>query len=108
MLLVPDRRASGGNRSSDAVVLGEDVTELLKDTRAAAATPEGRRRIDQLQQDADSLLLAANLQQLRGLEALELIGGPESRAVLDAQAASADDTWLKREARAVLARLSER
>ena len=86
--------------------LGEDATDILTDAQPKAATPEGRRRIELLLRDADGVLSAPNLQLLRGLEALELIGGLEARAVLDGLVKTAEESWLKREARMTLARMS--
>ena len=86
---------------------GEDVADVLLAARPVAQA-EGRRRIDALLAAGEAHPTPAKLQTLRGLEIAELIGTTEARRLLEVLAAQPADGWLKRDARATLARMATR
>jgi RNA polymerase sigma factor (sigma-70 family) len=94
----------------------DDATAKLRESGGAAEpalraalngkpSPEKRRRLEELLQRCDAS--APLLREVRAVEALERIGTPEARGVLQTLAAGTADTRLTREAKASLQRLTK-
>jgi hypothetical protein len=104
-----------GDLDSDRFPVREQAAKELRDLGLAAEpavraalrgrpSVEVRRRLEQLLEG----LGGERLQTLRALEALELIGLPNARAVLEALAQGAPKAWSTQEAKACLVRLARR
>jgi RNA polymerase sigma factor (sigma-70 family) len=82
---------------------------VLRRALAGTLSPEARRRLsallDRLENGSPS---AETVRQIRAVEALESIGGPDARRLLDKLAAGPPDTRLTHEAKAALGRLAKR
>ncbi len=88
--------------------LGGQAEDALQEARKRSPSVEQRRRIDALL-SAPGLVRAPELRrQVRAVEVLERVGGPEARRVLEALAQGAPDARLTQEAKAALARLAVR
>jgi WD40 repeat protein len=92
--------------------LGELAEEAILKARDDNPSLEKKRRLERLLAKLDRpwehVLPPAELRQLRAVEAVELIGGPEARRILATLAAGSPDAWLTREAQASLERLKRR
>jgi RNA polymerase sigma factor (sigma-70 family) len=87
--------------------LEEGAESALRAALKEQPSPEVRRRAEQLLQKlAATARSSARLQAVRGLQALEYLGTPEARQVLQALAKGAPDARLTREAKAALERLA--
>lgn len=86
-------------------LLGRQVLPLLEKELAGNPSEEARKRLEELIENAQRQNLApAQLQILRGIEALERAGTKEAKAVLEKLAAGAPGALETAEAAAVLAR----
>jgi hypothetical protein len=97
-------------RDGAARELGDlgDLTEpALREALAGGPTPEVRRRVERLLEDAASLA-PGRLRQVRVVEVLEYAGTPEARRLLEELAGGAPEARLTREAQAALGRLDRR
>jgi hypothetical protein len=91
------------------VKLGWHAEPALR--RALAATPslEARIRLDGLLRRLEAVRLSPDqMQALRALEVLEILGTPEARKKMSALARQQVDSWLRGEAKGALERLSRR
>jgi hypothetical protein len=97
-------------RASQALYnLGDLAVPALQKALEASGSVEARRRIEQiLQQLQGPVTEPERMRPLRAVEALEQIGTPDARKVLEALAKGAPEAWLTREARASLERLAKR
>jgi WD40 repeat protein len=87
--------------------LGDPADVQLRQRLDQKPSLETKRRIEDLLAKLESRpLSSATLQALRGVEALERIGTPEARKVLEALAEGAADARLTQHARASLSRLA--
>jgi hypothetical protein len=87
--------------------LGDPADVQLRQRLDQKPSLETKRRIEDLLEKLESRLLSpATLQALRGVEALERIGTPEARKVLEALAEGTPDARLTQHARTSLSRLS--
>jgi RNA polymerase sigma factor (sigma-70 family) len=88
--------------------LGCEAEPALHKKLAERPSAEARRRITATLTKLEQGPVSGNsLRLLRGLEALEGIGTPEARQVLEKLAAGPADTWLTQEAKASLARVAK-
>jgi WD40 repeat protein len=87
--------------------LGERTETVLRNKLTEKASPELRRRIEQLLAKIGQLT-PDTMRALRAVEVLEHIGSSEARKVLEALAAGAESTRLNSEAKASLGRLKKR
>jgi WD40 repeat protein len=88
--------------------VGDLAEDALKRGLGRAATLETRRRIERLLDALANQSLAPEvLRQFRMVEALEHMGTPEARRLLERMAAGFPEARLTREAKAALRRLSE-
>jgi RNA polymerase sigma factor (sigma-70 family) len=89
--------------------LAEQAAPALRKALAGKPSLEVRRRLEAL---LDRLAGASpsteTIRQIRAVEALEFIGTPEARRLLDQFAARPSETWLTREAREAAGRLGKR
>jgi WD40 repeat protein len=86
---------------------GALVDRHLRNALADPASVESRRRLERLVAKFDGPVTAsAQLRIQRSLFILERIEDPEARAVVQQLASGGEDTWLRREATATLARLT--
>jgi RNA polymerase sigma factor (sigma-70 family) len=89
--------------------LGESAGPALRRALAAGPSPEVRRRVEallhKLRKEAPE---PERLRELRALEVLEQVGGPEARQALEALAGGMPEARLTREAKAALGRLAGR
>jgi WD40 repeat protein len=92
--------------------LGELAEEALLKARDNRPSLEMHRRLERLLAKLDRpwerILPPADLRQLRALEAVELIGGPQAQRILQTLATGSPDAWQTREAQAGLQRLKRR
>jgi hypothetical protein len=87
----------------------EDRAESeLRRAAARPASPEAARRLGRLLDRLDGGPAPEVLRQLRAVEVLEVVGGPEARKALAALAGGAPEARLTRDARAALRRLDQR
>jgi RNA polymerase sigma factor (sigma-70 family) len=104
---------------SDDFAIRERATEELKKLREPAApalrkalagrpAPEVEQRLKQVLQQLEAGLTPEQLREVRAVEALEHIGTPEARRLLEALAKGAPEARLTREAAASLERLAAR
>ncbi len=92
--------------SRELARLGEVAGPVLRKAAAGELGPEARRRIEQLVQALEEGNLSPEtLRQLRAVEALERIGSPAARGLLQALARGAAEARLTREASAAVRRL---
>jgi RNA polymerase sigma factor (sigma-70 family) len=85
---------------------GEAALQAIRKALAGSPGPEARRRLEELvQRQEEETPSPQRLRALRAVEVLELVGTPESRAVLEALAEGAPGARLTEDARAVLGRL---
>jgi RNA polymerase sigma factor (sigma-70 family) len=88
--------------------LGEQAKKALRQAMQKATSPEARRRMEQLLGRLQGLPHAPELLRcLRAVEALERVGTPEARQILEGLAQGAPETWLTDEAKASLERLAK-
>jgi hypothetical protein len=85
--------------------LGFAAEPALRRTLLGKPSPEARRRVEWI---LEKLGGAPMLRAVRGIEALEHIGTPEARQVLQALSQGAPEARLTREAKASLQRLAKR
>jgi hypothetical protein len=88
--------------------LQDQAEEELCQALTGGPTLEARRRIDRLLEQLDLLRNPERLRALRAIEALEQIGTPEARRVLQRLADGAPEAQQTREAKASLQRLARR
>jgi hypothetical protein len=92
--------------------LGDAVKLVLQKAFAEPSTLEKHRRLEKLLAKLDRawerVLPPQDLRLLRAVEALELMGGPEARQVLERLGRGAPEAWLTAEARASAQRLARR
>ena len=101
-----DRRFAIRDRAvRELTELGEAVEQALRQALEAGPVLEVRRRVERLLERLDPRKSPERLRWLRAVEALERIGGPEARRVLERLAAGAPGDRLTREARATVERL---
>jgi uncharacterized protein (TIGR03067 family) len=90
----------------DLEALGEGAVPALRKTLAGKPSLEAwRRLIDLLDRLDGGRPSAETIRQIRAVEALELIGNPEARRLLDKLAAGPSEARLTQEARAAVRRL---
>jgi hypothetical protein len=94
--------------SAELARLGKLAEAALKRARENRPSPEARRRIDAILKKLDDRVSPAELQALRVVEVLELIGTPEARKVIESVATSAPTARAAEEAKAALDRLARR
>jgi RNA polymerase sigma factor (sigma-70 family) len=95
--------------TTELQALREDALPALRKARAGNPSLEARRRLDALLDWLDGKGPSAETaRQIRAVEALESIGNPEARRLLDQLAAGPAETRLALEARAATARLARR
>jgi hypothetical protein len=83
---------------------GHTIEPILREAVSTAATPEGKRRLNQLLTDCQSIASRTpdEIRAVRAVQMLERIGNPESRQLLEACAKGADAAILTRQARQAL------
>lgn len=87
--------------------LGDLAAPAIKERRESKPPVETARRLETLQKKLDARILPQDvLQALRAIEALELIGNAEARAVLDALAKGAPGHRVTEDAKGSLKRLT--
>jgi hypothetical protein len=87
--------------------VGEQLVPFLPKALSAARSLESRRRLEALQQLRTTTTLTGDrLRIVRAIEALERIGGPEARALVQILAKGAPAALITTEAAATLGRLS--
>jgi predicted component of type VI protein secretion system len=84
------------------------IEPILKETLAGKPPLETRRRLEQMLKTMQAISLPLEPRLLRAVQALELIGNSESRAVLESLAKGAAAARQTREARESLERLDRR
>jgi hypothetical protein len=95
--------------SAELTRLGERAEPALRDALAASPSVEARRRIEGLLEGrARSAPALGQSRPLRAVEALEHMGAPEARQVLEALGKGAPGARLTQAARAALGRLDRR
>src|SRR5262249_4346359 len=88
-------------------VLGKAVEPALRKALAGAKSLELRRRLEQLlEKSSKQLLSQQQVRMLRGIEALEAMGTPEARQVLEGLARGVPESLEQTEAQASLRRLA--
>jgi WD40 repeat protein len=89
--------------------LGERVESGLREALKGSLSLEARKRVKELLEGVRALAVSPKqLRALRALEALEHIGTPEARQVLESLAKGATEVRLTQEAKASLERLAKR
>ena len=88
--------------------LAELIEPLVDEVLQGKVSIETRRRLEQILQKASQVPTAEEQRHLRAVQALELIGTAEARAVLQALAQGAPGARQTREARESLDRLAKR
>jgi WD40 repeat protein len=89
--------------------LAERAEPALRQARAGKPSAEARRRLDALLDRLDGARPSAETaREIRAVEALEWIGSPEARRLLDQLAAGPAEARLTREAREAAGRLARR
>jgi hypothetical protein len=89
--------------------LGDEVGPSLRDALDKAPSAESRRRIEGLLAKLERLGTSGeSMRQARAVEVLEHIGTAEARQFLAKLADGASGTWLTREAKASLDRVTKR
>jgi RNA polymerase sigma factor (sigma-70 family) len=89
--------------------LGDRVAPALRKALAGGPPPEAQRRLEALLDRLDGARPSAEtVRQVRAVEALESIGNPEARRLLDRLAAGPPEARLTQEARAAAGRLAGR
>src|SRR5262249_29248586 len=89
--------------------LGDLAAPALKEALAGKPSGEAKRRLGALLGRLNEASLPAEtVRQIRAVEALESIGNPEARRLLDKFAAGPPETHLTQEAKASLGRLAKR
>jgi hypothetical protein len=87
-------------------VLAEQAAPWLRKALVGKPSLEVRRRLEALLDRLDGVkLLPETVRQMRAVEALEAIGSPEARRLLDKLAAGPAETRLTQEAKAAVRRL---
>jgi WD40 repeat protein len=85
--------------------LGERIEPMLRQAVGASRSLEQRRRVEGLLDKLDRKpLTAEQIRELRAVEVLQRLGGPEALRILETLAAGAPDARLTSEAAAALAR----
>jgi hypothetical protein len=87
--------------------MGDAAEPALRAALNEKTPPERRRRVESLLKQRDDSPSATLLASVRGIEALERIGTPEARQVLQALAKGAAEAQLTREAKGALERLKK-
>jgi hypothetical protein len=94
--------------SRELAQLGERADTALRQALKNKPAPEAKRRIEELLEKLDNRSLAPeDLQALRAIEALEHIGTPEARKLLETLATGTPEARLTREAKAALKRVEK-
>src|SRR5262249_23705733 len=89
--------------------LGEHAAAALRNAVAGSPAVEARRRLEALLERLErGSLSVETVRQIRAVEALESIGNPAARRLLDRLAAGSPATHLTQEAKASLGRLATR
>jgi RNA polymerase sigma factor (sigma-70 family) len=89
--------------------LGVRAEPALRRALETTRSVEVRRRVEGLLEEVQGQPLPADVvQQLRAVEALEYVGTPEARQVLERLAEGAPDAWLTQDAKAARERLDRR
>jgi hypothetical protein len=89
--------------------LGKLAEKALRQALLDSPTPEKRMRIALLLSRLEGQQLTPDqVQTLRALEVLEILGTPAARKVFEELAKQENDSWLSQEAKASLVRLSRR
>jgi hypothetical protein len=89
--------------------VADQAEAALRTALTRRPTPEARRRLQQVLEGLErGSLPPGQVQHLRALAALEQIGTPEARELLEALTRGAPEARLTMEARAALARLERR
>jgi RNA polymerase sigma factor (sigma-70 family) len=89
--------------------LGDLAAPALRKALATGPSPEARRRLEALRDRLEGAGPSAEtVRQMRAVEALEFIGNPEARRLLDQLAAGPAETRLTQEAKAAARRLARR
>jgi HEAT repeat protein len=95
--------------SQSLMVLAERAEPALRKALGAKPSLETRRRVEGLLDRLEAANpLPETLQQIRAVEALELVGNAEARKILDKLASDSGETRLADEARAAARRLGKR
>jgi WD40 repeat protein len=95
--------------SRELEVLAERAEPALRKALAGKPSLEVRRRLEALlDRLAGARPSAETVRLIRAVEALEFIGNPEARRLLDKLAAAPGETWLTRQAREAAGRLAKR
>jgi RNA polymerase sigma factor (sigma-70 family) len=92
----------------ELAALGELAGPLLRDRLAAKPPLEVRKRVEELLSQTKVLHAGEVVRGVRAVEALEHIGTPDARELLQALANGAPEARLTREAKAALERLANR
>jgi WD40 repeat protein len=89
--------------------LSEYATSALRKALAGKPSPEAKRRLKALLHRLDGAILSAEtVRHIRAVEALEAIGNPQARRLLDKLAAGPAEMRLTQEAKAAAGRLARR
>jgi WD40 repeat protein len=88
--------------------LGDSAGPLLRKALAGSPSAEVRRRLQQVLERLDAANASERLRMSRALEALEAVGTPAARGVLEALARGGPEAALTQEAKASLGRLTQR
>lgn len=95
--------------SKELETLGEQAGAALEKALAGNPSAETRRRLEALRRRLDDARPSVEtIRQVRAVEALELIGSPEARQLLERLAAGPAGSRLTQEARAAVERLGRR
>jgi dipeptidyl aminopeptidase/acylaminoacyl peptidase len=95
--------------TKDLEAMGDRAAPALRKALASDPSPEARRRLGELLARVDGGSLSAEtVREVRAVEALEAIGSPEARQLLDKLAAGPAGTRLTEEAKASADRLAKR
>jgi hypothetical protein len=89
---------------------GQTIEPSVREAASTAANPEGKRRLNQLLTECQSIASRTpdEIRAVRAVQVLERIGNPESRRLLEACAKGADAAILTRQARTALKALHDR
>jgi hypothetical protein len=104
-----DEFAAREAASRELAQLGEGAETAIREALKGKPSAETKRRLDDLLEKLEHRALTPDeLRGVRAVEALEHIGTPEARKLLEALADGAADARLTRDAKATLKRLGGR
>jgi hypothetical protein len=95
-----DRSATRDKAEAELGKLGEAALPFLHQTLKGKASPEVRRRVQQLIGKAEEIESPEKIRLLRGIEVLEQLGTTQAKTLLDSLASGSPQALLTREATA--------